>query len=281
MSTSLAVGPFLIPGFILAVIPGYLAFRFVLSRMAQAFPEETAWVRDKGPSALLIAFLLWKLWPVFQWWPEISVDPIVLLRLPGGRSGSTAGAVGALVYLGIGVIRHRRRVVPLAASVSGLAVGFLFGLALLQTAAPDHTIPAGTNIQHLQVEYLASGGESSPLSRYSDRPTVITFWATWCGPCRAELPVKKRFYDEHKDVVNFVAVNMTATESSPAAVLNYVEKNGIVYPVALDRSGSLSNLFTIRGTPTTIVLATDGSISSRWTGPTSLDRINRAITQVR
>jgi hypothetical protein len=95
------------------------------------------------------------------------------------------------------------------------------------------------------------------------------------------LPVKKRFYVENMDDVRFVSVNMTRTEHSLATVRSFVADHGVDYPVALDGDGDLTNRFAVRGTPTTLIIAPDGSVTARWTGPTSLDRLERATASAR
>ena len=106
---------------------------------------------------------------------------------------------------------------------------------------------------------------------------MITFWATWCGPCRAELPVKKAFHSQYGDQVHFVAVNMTNSEASVAEVERYVIEEDLAYPIALDASGRLARAFGVRGTPTTIVIDGEGHVVARWMGASSIDRLRRAI----
>ncbi|MDA3951468.1 MAG: TlpA disulfide reductase family protein [Spirochaeta sp.] len=278
MTHSIAIGPVILPGVVLAALTALLSARVVLTRYRTSSPDTVNWILDRGSLALFVAFATWKLWPVLRWWQEIIQDPVILLRLPGGRGGVIAGAVVAAVILVPGVVRDRRRWIPAAAAALALTVGFVIGTTLVGAIASTE---GGTGSQfdtELTAEFLS--GESQTLLS-EDMPTVITFWASWCGPCRAELPVKKRFSVENSESVRFVSVNMTRTEQSLRTVRSFVADHGIEYPVAIDSDGGLTNRFAIRGTPTTIIVDANGSVTARWTGPSSLDRLERAAASAR
>jgi len=297
MSTTISLGPLLIPGTVLVILGALLSGRLVLWRLSGEHGTTVPWILDRGSTAAVVAFLVWKLWPLTTWWQEIVEDPMILLRLPGGTTGVIVGGIAGLAVLAPGLFRNRERLVPFGAAILGAAVGGFLTLAILTAAddgtPADLTAPGG----EVSVELLnpvspdhsdgapgdnPDAANSSSVSLVNDaRPTVITFWATWCGPCRAELPVKQRFYREYAvgpdRVADFVAVNMTNTESSTGAVVRYLEEHGIAYPVGLDRTGSLAGRLSVRGTPTTIIVSPTGDIIDRWTGPSSLERLVRGV----
>lgn len=284
MASTVSLGPVVVPGIVIALIIGFVAARIVLSRFAGSHSEAVSWVMDRGMNAFILGFIVWKIWPIFRWWDAIVSDPVVLLRTPGGLFGTIAGVLAAVAVVLPGLFRDRRRLLPTVSTVLGFTVGTLIGIAVINTIV-DTPMSAGTPIT-TDLTVTSLSGERLDLIESSDSAaplgpnrgsTVLTFWATWCGPCRSELPVKKAFYTEHAEEVRFIAVNMTPTESSITAVKRYVTDHDIDYPVVLDQDGSVAAAFGVRGTPTTVVVDADGVVVARWTGPSSYDRLVRAV----
>ncbi len=283
MNQTLSIGPVLLPAFLPALLAGYLLARILSGRLKKRYPSESEWFSDRFSTAILIGFVIWKLWPLTRWANEILKDPVILLRLPGGRTGAIFGILAAVAFLAFGVLKNRRRSVPVGVGLAGFGTGFLFAIAVIETVAATPPVTEPSEVLNLTVEYVQKHSGEDTIQNAGlvtgTRPGVITFWATWCGPCEAELPVKKRFYSEFRETVDFVAVNLTTSEQSVSRVTQYIEAQQIPYPIALDRTGTLSGIFNILGTPTTIVLAPDGREITRWTGPASLDRLERAVDE--
>jgi thiol-disulfide isomerase/thioredoxin len=300
MDTTFSLGPVVIPGTVIVILAAGLSLRLVLRQLSTGHDNAVRWILDRGTTSLLVAFAAWKLWPLTTWWNEIVADPVILLRLPGGTTGAVVGGIAGLAVLVPGLIRERSRLIPFGAAVLGAVAGGFLTVAILgaiDDGLPTELSSSGVDlsVERLNPEYAdRTGGNLSPRPDTGDtgdprllylvndtRPTVITFWATWCGPCRAELPVKQRFYREYASgtdrLAEFVAVNMTRTESSTEAVTRYLDEHDITYPVGLDRTGALSDRLSVRGTPTTIVVSASGDVMDRWTGPSSLERILRSI----
>ncbi len=278
MGTSFSLGPFLVPAVVVAAFAAILVGYVVLFLLRQRMEVGTQAVVDTIGTAGLLAFLVWKLWPLIRWWEEIIRAPVILLRMPGGRGGFLAGMAVALTYGAYKIVRDRRLLLPSLIAVFSAGTAFLFSLAVIDVAAEQSDYVTAPFAGGPSVSAFSASAElgDTPLLSPSN-PTVLTFWATWCGPCRAELPAKKRFYAEHKDSIHFVAINMTRTETSEEDVRQYVVSHDIRYPVVLDRSGALSSQFQIRGTPTTIVLLPSGEVTARWTGPSSMSRLEGSL----
>lgn len=105
-----------------------------------------------------------------------------------------------------------------------------------------------------------------------DKPTYMVFWATWCPSCLREVPHLKAIYQQYKNEINFVAINVDrthfwynlTTEESKKPVREYLEKQGINYPVALDDDNTLSELFNVKGTPTQVLLSKTGEVKAKF-----------------
>jgi thiol-disulfide isomerase/thioredoxin len=226
----------------------------------------------------LIGFLVWKLYPLVPWWSAVLEDPIRLLRLPGGRVGTLLGALAAGATLAPYLLRRRQALRPALVSMLASALGAVIALGAIQALATPPMAGDSSSVLALTGQTLSHRQESAEVPVVSDTvPTVVTFWATWCGPCRAELPVKKAAFENSGDSFQMVSVNMTHTEGTTDHVRRYVAEHDIQYPVFLDTHGELASRMGVRGTPTTIVFASDGRVLDRWMGPSTLGRLNRAV----
>jgi thiol-disulfide isomerase/thioredoxin len=287
MVDAISIGPAAVPPQVLAALVSLAAGGLVLHLVGRRNPTLQAGVSQLADhifTALIVAFLVWKLMPLVFWWDAIVDEPMRLLRLPGGRWGVAAGTI---VFAGMVIPRlwnEPRLIRPAAVGAFSVAITYAVVVAALSAVGATGTGPASAEILQIQttvLERTPNGVDRRDERLLSgDQPAVVTFWATWCGPCHAEIPVKQEAYNVHGDDIRVVAVNMTHTESGDAAIINYIHENELNYPVALDRTGAISALFGVRGTPTTVILSSSGEVVDRWMGPSDLGRINRAVRSV-
>ncbi|NIS81147.1 MAG: redoxin domain-containing protein [Anaerolineales bacterium] len=106
---------------------------------------------------------------------------------------------------------------------------------------------------------LLDGGTLT-LSDLRGETVLVNLWATWCPPCRAEMPAIQEVFEANKDRgFEVVAVNMTFQDRE-AEVAAFVEQLGLSFPVALDRSGEVARLYLMRALPTTFFIDREGDI---------------------
>lgn len=101
-------------------------------------------------------------------------------------------------------------------------------------------------------------GDTVKLSDFRGEKIMLNFWATWCPPCRAEMPDMQRFYED-TDVV-ILAVNLTETRNERENVDGFVDEFGLTFPILLDENLDVSTLYRIQPIPTSYLINTDGSI---------------------
>ena len=110
---------------------------------------------------------------------------------------------------------------------------------------------------------LYGGGVLSPAD-YADKPAVVNFWASWCGPCRQEAPIFERLSQEYGERgVQFIGVNIQDAEADAEA---YLREYDITYPNGRDDNGSISIDYGVIGIPVTFFINKDGVVQRRWAG---------------
>jgi len=102
-------------------------------------------------------------------------------------------------------------------------------------------------------------GEKFKLSeKIGNNVIIMNFFATWCGPCKKEIPELNRFYEKHRDEpLIFVGIDANEDEDT---VKEFIEKYNVKFPVGIDKGRRLQKLFTVRGYPTTIFIGADGIV---------------------
>ena len=108
-------------------------------------------------------------------------------------------------------------------------------------------------------------------------PYVLNFWATWCPPCKAELPELNEFANAHTEDVQFFAINIEESENT---ITDFLQNNGYSLPVLLDADGSISQEFRVRAVPTTIVVDSQGVIRYRKTGGVTKEELENVLSNL-
>jgi len=103
-------------------------------------------------------------------------------------------------------------------------------------------------------------GETVTLSDLRGQAVLINLWATWCPPCRAEMPAIQKLYAEYKDQgFEVMAVNMTY-QDIPTAVLPFTQEHALTFPVLLDETGDVASKYELRSLPSSFFINRDGFI---------------------
>lgn len=120
------------------------------------------------------------------------------------------------------------------------------------------------------------------LSDYKGKKVILNFWATWCPPCKAEIPDLIKFYADFKDKdVVILGVDLTQSEKSQNAVADFVKSYGINYPVALDVDGAVSKNYQVSGIPTSYIIDTQGIIRDKVVGPMDFEGMKRMLSSIK
>jgi thiol-disulfide isomerase/thioredoxin len=121
-------------------------------------------------------------------------------------------------------------------------------------------------------------GHTYRLSELRGRAVLINFWATWCGPCRTEMPAIEevsRRYGGNRLVVLAVNVEEDADRVAP-----FVQQLGLSFPILLDRDGAVSRRYRVTGLPTTYLIRPDGTIDGIRLGPYTRAMLQGRVEQL-
>jgi cytochrome c biogenesis protein CcmG/thiol:disulfide interchange protein DsbE len=168
-----------------------------------------------------------------------------------------------------------------------LAAVILTGWAVYQNSfgsrpspADAKDSPANSTTAAQRVEVLPKAGFTAPgftladfngkeyiLSQNNEKPVVVNFWASWCGPCRLEAPELVKLYAAYKDRVEIYAVNLTTQDRVDEAKA-FAEEYGFEFPVLLDKDikDPVANRYRIQAIPTTFFIDKNGLIVDKVIG---------------
>jgi len=119
------------------------------------------------------------------------------------------------------------------------------------------------------------GGEID-IADLKGQPLILNFWASWCPPCRAEMPDFQQAWEEYRDS-GLVIIGVNATyQDSLNEMQSFIASNQLTFPILLDTRGSVSSLYQVRSLPTTFFINSEGVITKTIIGgpiPLSLLRV--------
>ena len=105
-----------------------------------------------------------------------------------------------------------------------------------------------------------SSGEIVRITSLRGRPVMLNVWASWCGPCRAEMPAMQRVYETyHSQGLEILAVNSTSQDTRQDA-LAFAESLGLRFPILFDDEGQVARLYQVNALPTTFFIDAQGLI---------------------
>ncbi len=143
-------------------------------------------------------------------------------------------------------------------------------------AGPVQNPPAVVDLPAPELELTTLDGQTASLADYRGQVLIVNLWATWCPPCKAEMPDLRAYYEDHKDEgLTLVAINI----QEPAdRVRPFVEAYGLTFPVWLDPEGQSTMAFRTQGLPSTFVIDPEGRIRLIWYGRTSRELLEQYVT---
>ncbi len=121
----------------------------------------------------------------------------------------------------------------------------------IQGKAPDFTLKS-------------QGGDNIKLSELRGKVVMINFWASWCGPCRQEMPVLDQLYQRYRSL-DFIILGVNVEENSDAAK-SLLKDIPVTFPILFDSANNVSKLYKIKGMPSTLLVDRGGNMRHLYMG---------------
>ncbi|WP_226641808.1 redoxin domain-containing protein [Mesobacillus subterraneus] len=132
-------------------------------------------------------------------------------------------------------------------------------------------IGAGMAAPNFTLKNLA--GEEVSLKDYRGKKVMLNFWATWCPPCKEEMPAMEKFYKENSKEVEILAVNLDPQNN----VKGFVEENGLTFPILLDKEGRTQQTYSVISIPTSLIIDEHGLIIKKQIGSLTFEQMQELL----
>lgn len=238
----------------------------------------------------------------------------------------TIGFVIPFIFLGLfttqilNLIKRKQNIVKYTVKIGGIIL-ILVGLFMVYIGVTNNTVGDTTTQEVENVEFVDSNvseesdetdnvddaelqdivdftlvdqnGVEHTLSEYKGKIVFLNFWATWCGPCRSEMPDIQELYEEYgentgdvvflgvanpKNAENIISQNQEGTVSE---ITEFLSENGYTYPTVMDLTGYVFYNYGIQSFPTTFMITEDGKVFGYISGALSKDMMLDIINQTR
>ncbi len=152
----------------------------------------------------------------------------------------------------------------------------------LQPDASQTGTEGETKIKAWDFTVWDADGNEVKLSDLFGRPVVLNFWASWCGPCKEEMPIFDKVYGEVKDEIAFMMVDLVdGRQETQASGQRFVESQGYSFPVYFDLEQEAAFTYGIYSIPTTLFIDKDGYIVAGAQGSLAEETLWKGISLIR
>ncbi len=175
-----------------------------------------------------------------KWWSKFKEKSLF---------GKISDIVFYLFIIALIIPASRKEIMTVTSKARMLFVG-------VSEKSEPQTIQAADNFQ-----FVTSNGDSFALQDYTGKPIVLNFWATWCPPCRAEMPSLEKLYADYSDKVHFLLISSESFDK----IAPYIQENKYSFPV-YRLTQPPSGVLSYNVLPTTFVIDSEGKVITREEG---------------
>jgi peroxiredoxin len=164
--------------------------------------------------------------------------------------------------------------------IAGVLLFGLLTVAIVQAMEkeekPDNLpgLKIGVKAPDFELENLS--GEKVKLSDYHGKKVILNFWATWCPPCKKEMPAMEEFYQKAGDDVVILAVNIDPQYD----VKGFTDKMQITFPILLDRNDKVNSTYSIMTIPTTYFINEEGLITNKYLTSMTVELMEQYVKEM-
>lgn len=124
-------------------------------------------------------------------------------------------------------------------------------------------------------------GNEHKLSDFIGKPVILNFWASWCGPCKSEMPDFDDAYQKYKDEIHFLMVNLTdGSRETVETASSYIREQGYSFPVYYDTKSEAMMTYSVYSVPATYFINKDGNIIAGAQGAISKENLQTGIDMI-
>ncbi|WP_181349982.1 thiol-disulfide oxidoreductase ResA [Thalassobacillus sp. CUG 92003] len=141
----------------------------------------------------------------------------------------------------------------------------------------DPVVAEGEQAPNFQLTEFGTD-ESKELKDFEGKGVMLNFWATYCEPCKDEMPHMEKLYEEYEDKgVEIVAVNLDSTN---LVVKRFLEKYDISFPILHDKNGQVMDLYKVGNIPSSLFINAEGEVVKRVDRQLTLDKLEGYLKQI-
>jgi peroxiredoxin len=172
--------------------------------------------------------------------------------------------------------KQQKIIMMAAAGLAIVLLGVLLwsGLGTSGTQTVPVLIEPGQPAPNFELMTLA--GETAVLEEYAGNVVLINFWATWCPPCKAEMPAINTYYEANRE--NGLTVLAVNAQEDRSTVSKFIKANGFTFPILFDNVGDVATQFQVHSYPTSIIVDRDGVIQAVHNGLITPEQLEEVVT---
>lgn len=158
-------------------------------------------------------------------------------------------------------------------------IGILIWLAVMIKAGLDFTSgKSQAQEDHPEIDFSVKdlSGATISLSSLRGKVVLVNFWATWCSPCKEEMPLLQAYYDAHKED-DFVLVGVNVSDDVEDAQA-FIDQYGYTFPIWSDPPGNVLIQLNMNGLPASLVIDAQGRLIKRWIGPLAQEDLENVVS---
>jgi len=161
----------------------------------------------------------------------------------------------------------------------GVASMTLITLRRSQGAGQDiSTVPVQVNYPAPSLTLADLDGTERSLADYRGQVVLVNMWATWCPPCREEMPTLETFYRDYRDL-DFVIIGLNDGDA-PIEVREFVNLYGLTFPIWLDLARLSESAFNTMNLPSSFVIDRQGQVRLQWVGGIARDTLEQYVIPI-